>query len=260
MTIRDLFAVRVLGVCTPVVALALTGCSRPVPPAPESTTVAQAAALAPQPVGPDAGAANEQPIAAPPEPPALAFAFAPDLTGKALPRVVAPDATAVLPGERARTGPKPRTVPVRVTDPEAVSRASNAPPTVPTAKPAASKPSNPAETVPVNFGAGAEDVPAKPVLPAAPVVTVRSRDVNLPPPAPTLGRQATDRVSLDDPTSELGNAEVVAGGARAALEPSAFLKVVVPDPFELADQLKPKVPPSLEPSAAPVPVEPQRVK
>jgi hypothetical protein len=156
--------------------------------------------------------------------------------------------------------PKPRTVPNRILDPDANPRASYAPPPLLPARPAALRPVSPDEKVPVNFGVGAENGPAKPVLPVAAVVTERARDVNVPPPAPVLGRPASDRVSLDDPTSELGNAEVVAGAAKAALAPSGFLKVDVPDPFELAEQVKPKVPPSAEPSPAPIPVNPQRVK
>ena len=158
--------------------------------------------------------------------------------------MVAPDVVGPLSGERTRAVPKPRTVPNRVLDPDATTGASYAPPSIPQPKLAALKPVNPPEKVPVNFGAGADDVPAKPKLPVAPVVTERARDVNLPPPAPVLGRPVPDRVSLDDPTSELGNAEVVAGAVKTPLAPSGFQKVTVPDPFELADQVKPKVPPS----------------
>ena len=114
--------------------------------------------------------------------------------------------------------------------------------------------------MPANLGAAADGPPAKPVLPVAAVVTERARDVNLPPPAPTLGRPVTDRVSLDDPTSEFGNAEVVAGQVKVPLAASGFLKAVIPDPFELAEQVKPKVPAAAEPSPAPVTVNPQRVK
>jgi hypothetical protein len=98
------------------------------------------------------------------------------------------------------------------------------------------------------------------VLPVAAVVTERARDVNLPPELPALGRPAPDRASLDDPTGEQGDAVVVAGRVKVPLAASGFLKVAVPDPFELGTQVRPKVPPAAEPSAVPVPVEPQRVK
>jgi hypothetical protein len=262
MTIRDLFTVRFFAAGAPVLALALAGCGQQTSEAPHGQPAA--VALAPQPV---AGEPKVQPVAAVPqpqqpksEPPGPTFTFTPDLTGKGLSHVVAPSVVGSLSGDHARAVPKPRTVPSKVMDPDATGRASYEPPLLLPPKPVASRPGNPPEKVPINFGAGADDVPAKPVLPVTPVVTERARDVNVPPPAPVLGRPASDRVSLDDPTSELGNAEVVAGVVKAPLAQSGFLKVVVPDPFELADQVKPKVTPGTEPSPAPVTVNPQRVK
>jgi hypothetical protein len=84
--------------------------------------------------------------------------------------------------------------------------------------------------------------------------------VNLPPVMPILGRPVADRVSLDDPTAELGNAAVANPFVKMPLTPAAFLKVALPDPFELGDQIKPKVPPAAEPGMAPLSVDPPRVK
>ena len=64
----------------------------------------------------------------------------------------------------------------------------------------------------------------------------------------------------DDPTSDPGNNVIVSRTPMPALGISAFLKLVLPDPFEFAEQVKPKVAPAAEPSLAPVPVNPQRVK
>jgi hypothetical protein len=271
MMIRDLFRVRLLAGCAPVLTLALVGCSQQQPQqqSAESAHVPPTVVLAPPGAtgaialsdpNPLPGAARAQPEPAQPEPSAPTFAFPPDLTGKALARMVAPDGAHALAAEHTRATPKPRTVPRKVMDPDPLPRAhAELPPLLP-ARPGPLKPVPPEETVPVNFGTGAGDGPTKPVMPVAPVVTERARDVNLSPPAPVLGRPAPDRVSLDDPTSELGNAEVVAGLVKVPLAPSPFLKVDVPDPFELAEQVKPRVPPSSEPSAIPVPVNPQRVK
>ena len=77
---------------------------------------------------------------------------------------------------------------------------------------------------------------------------------------PTLGRPFTERVSLDDPTSELANAGIVAPSVKVPVAPASFLKVSLPDPFELGTQVKPKVPPTAEPGLAPVVVDPARVK
>lgn len=197
---------------------------------------------------------------APPAPPPPTFAFPADLTGQGLARVVAPDVTRPLPAERVGAGPRPRAVPEKVLDPDAFARVGFAPPPVLPPRPTAPKPVAPPEKVPVNFGAGADGGPAKPVLPVAVVATERARDANLPPPAPVLGRPVADRASLDDPTGEFGNAAVVAGVVPVPLAASGFQKVAIPDPFELAEHVKPPVPAPAEPSAQPVPVNPQRVK
>ena len=84
--------------------------------------------------------------------------------------------------------------------------------------------------------------------------------MNLPPALPKLGRPLNERVSLDDPTAELGNAAIANPVVKVPLTPAAFLKVGIPDPFELGDQVKPKVAPADEPGLTPVPVNPRRVK
>ena len=173
---------------------------------------------------------------------------------------VAPDTPALTPAERFGTAPKPRTPPVRVTNPEVVAKVKyTLPPILPT-KLAIVKLAQPPERVPPDLGNGATAVPAKPTLPVGAGITERSRDVNLPPAMPTLGRPVPDRVSLDDPTSELGNAAVVNPVVKVPFTPAVFLKSVLPDPFEFGEQVKPKVPPTAEPGLSPVPVNPQRVK
>jgi hypothetical protein len=120
--------------------------------------------------------------------------------------------------------------------------------------------SSPQEKVPFDLGRGADMVPAKPSLPIAAGIAERARDVNLPPSMPTLGRPYNERVSLDDPTSEFANAAIVAPDVNVPLKSAEFVKVGLPDPFELGEQVKPKVPPTSEPGLNPVPVNPQRVK
>jgi hypothetical protein len=199
-----------------------------------------------------------QPKAEPPAPPPT-FPFPPDQAGKAVAKVVAPDIARPLPVKRAGAAPVPRAIPVKLLEPEALPPANLAVPPLAVPKVAGPKPAAPKEKVPLDLGAGAS-APGKPVLPVAAVVTPRARDVELPPPAPALGRPAADRVPFDDPTGDFGNAEVVGGSVKVPLAPSGFLKVAIPDPFELGAQVKPKVPANAEPSAAPVPVTPQRTK
>jgi hypothetical protein len=120
--------------------------------------------------------------------------------------------------------------------------------------------SAPPERVPVDLGFGADAIPAKPMFPIAAGITERARDVKLPPAMPTLGRPFNERVSLDDPTSEFANAAIVAPSVKPTLTPAPFVRVSLPDPFELGDQVKPKVAPAADPGLTPVVVDPQRVK
>jgi hypothetical protein len=240
-----------------VLALGLVGCAQQ--QAADSGQAKPELIYASVTAGEPAGAPLPQPPTKP-EPPPPTFAFPADRTGTALARVVTPDVTRPLPAERFGAAPKPRSVPGKVLEPDATAPASyTLPPALPP-KPTSTKPGAPPEAVPLNLGAGADGVPAKPVLPVAAVATERARDVSVPPPAPVLGRPLNDRVGLDDPTSELGNAVVVGSAVKVSPAASGFVKVAVPDPFELGAQVKPKVPATAEPSAAPVTVNPQRVK
>jgi hypothetical protein len=88
----------------------------------------------------------------------------------------------------------------------------------------------------------------------------RAPDVSPPPPLPILARPVGERVSLDDPTVELGHAAIVGPPLKLTRVPAGFLKVTIPDPFELRQQVKPKLPPTVEPGLTLVPVNPQRIK
>lgn len=238
------------------------GCSQAQPDAPAPAVDLSKVQLVPDAPGVPASVIPQPPAQPPkpPEPPPPEFKFAPDLGGKAVARAVAPNITKPLALDRTPPAPKPRAVPERVLNPDAVTRADFAPPPLLPPKPPAAKPTNPAERVPLELGVGADAPPAKPVLPTAAVETPRARDVNLLPPPPALGRQYTERASLDDPTTETGNSAATANTVPVALAPSAFLKLGIPDPFELLEQVKPKVPATAEPSALPVPVNPPRAK
>jgi hypothetical protein len=75
-----------------------------------------------------------------------------------------------------------------------------------------------------------------------------------------LGRPAAERVSLEDPTTDLANTAIVEPRVKVPFVPAAFLKVGIPDPFELSEQINPATSPSSEPGLTPVPVNPRRVK
>lgn len=233
----------------------VAGCSQQPTAAPAPPDLSQVQLAPDAPAVAAAPGAPQQPAAPAPPP---EFAFAPDLGGRAVARAVAPNLSKPLAVERAPNVPKARAVPERVLNPEAGDRARFVPP--PPALPPLSgaRPAPPAERVPLDLGARADAPPAKPVLPVAAVATPRARDASLPPPAPVLGRQYAERASLADPTEEAGNAAATANTVAVALGVAGFVKVSVPDPFELGDQVRPRVPAAADPSALPVPVNPAR--
>jgi hypothetical protein len=195
-----------------------------------------------------------------PAPPPPTFAFPADAAGRALPRVVTPAAPAPLPVERFGQVPLDRPVSEKIASPEPAGRVIYAAPPVPSAKAAGLKPTDPSERVPVSLGGGADAVPSKPTLPESPGVKAKAPDVNQPPALPVLARPVPDRASLDDPTAESANAAIVSRPTGMPWVTAGFLRLVLPDPFELAEQVKPKVPPPAEPGLSLVPVNPQRVK
>jgi len=227
------------------VLLVSAGCSRQVPvasqPAPQSVVA--------DPVG-----------AAPTVESGLALNSASDLGGRALERAVAPDTPALEPIERFGVAPSPRNAMVSVIDPNLAPKATHLPLSPLPAGIVAIRPAPPTERVPTDLGAGASAVPAKPKLPVALVATKQSLDVNLPPPLPTLGRPVGDRVGFDDPTTDFSIAVITRPPVKAPYAPAPFLKLGIPNPFELVEQIKPTVSPADEPGLAPVPVNPRRVK
>jgi hypothetical protein len=217
-------------------------------PQPAPAAASQTPTKAPQ--------ANAPAPAAPP-----AFAFPVDAGGSALAKVVTPATPAPLPVERFGEAPAERTPPAAVLFPEPSPPAGYAlPPPVLPEKPAGLKPADPPERVPVALGAGAGVLSTRPALPDAPGITARAPDVSRPPALPPLARRVPDRASLDDPTAEPGHTVIVNRPVEFPWGPAAFLKVTVPDPFELAAQVKPGHDPAAEPGLQPVPVKPRRPK
>lgn len=248
---------RLITPCSALITVFVAGCAQN----PEQPTNTQPVALATptstteQPVEP----ISAQPQPKPPEPPTV-FDYPSDLGGKAVVKAVTPTITQPLPTEKVAATPKPRTFPARLLEPDPITKAVYVPPAVLPAKPAEAKPTAPPERVPVDLGALADGIPAKPTFPIAAGISERARDVNLPPALPILGRPFTERVSLDDPTAEFGNTRIVAPIVKVVVPQAGFLRVTLPDPFELGEQVKPRVPSAVDPGLTPVVVNPQRVK
>ena len=198
---------------------------------------------------------KEEPPAPPPS-----FPFPKDEAGKLLPKVVTPPMPAFPATEKFGTAPKPRTAPALLKDPDPLPKLTHSTPPLSVAKPASGPPTAPPDRVPLDLGFGSAAVPARPMLPEAPGIAVKSRDVNLPPDLAPLARQVPDRAPVEDPTADAGNTVISNKSPSLSLGIAAFVKTILPDPFELGEQVKPKLPATAEPSAAPVVVNPQRVK
>jgi hypothetical protein len=124
----------------------------------------------------------------------------------------------------------------------------------PTRKPAL--PSPPAEGVSHRIGDGAEldwrgfRQPVAPPVKAPPRPEPSAADV------PRLGFPQPDRIPTDDPTAELSTARIVNTLLMAPTITAPFVRLLLPDPFEFAGQLKPS--PAPEFATTPVLVSPAR--
>ncbi|MBX9580947.1 MAG: hypothetical protein K2X87_11615, partial [Gemmataceae bacterium] len=114
----------------------------------------------------------------------------------------------------------------------------------------AGKPAIKPPAVPAGFGSWAAAAPPRAALPNPPGVTARGPDMAaLPPPAPTA-RPAPERPSADDPVAAAGDAAVTRPAA-VVLGVAGFLRVVIPDPFELAEHVRFAGPPAVQPAVVP---------
>jgi hypothetical protein len=213
----------------------------------------------PTPIPTIAARPEERPLPEPPAP-SPGFEYPADLAGRVVARAVAPDLPALPSPERFGRSPKPRPIPGRLLDPEATPPVRHTLPPVWPSPAGRVRPLPPRERVPIDLGSGAEAVPARPTFPIAAGIDTRAPDVGKPPALPRLGRPFSERESLDDPAADLGHAAITGPPIRVKPDPAVFLRVTLPDPFELAEQVRPKVPPAAEPGLVPVVVNPQRTK
>ncbi len=117
-------------------------------------------------------------------------------------------------------------------------------------------PSPPNEGVPVRLGDGAELDWRSVKLSEAPTVKAPPRPQPTAADTPRLGFPQPDRIPADDPTAELSTTRIVNTLLAAPTIAAPFLRLVLPDPFEFAEQLKPA--PTPEFGIVPVVVSPAR--
>lgn len=100
--------------------------------------------------------------------------------------------------------------------------------------------------------------PPRTTLPVQPGITTRAPDPAVPPPLPPLARYQSERASLDDPTTDTHHAFLLSTSAALSLSPLPFQRVEIPDPAALGEQIRPHLPPALEPGRLPAAVPPPR--
>jgi hypothetical protein len=184
-------------------------------------------------------------VAPAPRPAAPPFRFAGDRGGKQVELALAPAAPAVPPP--AVTGPRPRAAAAERTE-FALPTPTVAAAPLPVSPRRAARPSPPPERVPA-----ATTVILVVRLPEGPLVADRKpAAAGLPP----LARPVPDRVSVEDPTADLSTARIVHTVLPVPRLAVPFLRLMLPDPFELAGQIR--LPPMPELATAPVTVPPAR--
>ncbi len=165
-----------------------------------------------------------------------------------------------LPTVELETGWQPRQAPLTIRVPDALAKAAlTLPPVLPVAH-LDVKPTAPRERVPIDLGGTIDILRPQTTFPIQAGITQRARDAKVPPPLPVLGRQFTERVSLEDPTVALSHAAITSPPVKVLVAAAPFQRVTLPNPFELGEQVRPVVPKTTEPGLAPVLVDPRRVK
>jgi hypothetical protein len=186
-----------------------------------------------------------------PVPAAGSFAFPDDAGGKALAKALPPAAPAPMPAA-VPTSPRERTLPAYLdapTPPPPV--AASSPPRLALASLTPARPVPLPDRVPPDLGGGIPDLPPRPEVPTGSLTRTAGRDVSEPAELPPLSpKPVADRASLADPTAEFTAASAVSPTLPLRIEPTGFVRINLPDPFENAGSAKVRTP---------VPEDPNRV-
>ena len=76
---------------------------------------------------------------------------------------------------------------------------------------------------------------------------VETVDVNQPVPLPILAQPLADRVPVDDPTTTASMVAALAAIPPPRSQPTPFVRLSLPDPFELAVTIRLRAPPQEDP-------------
>jgi hypothetical protein len=169
--------------------------------------------------------------------------FPTDRGAQAVLNALAPAPSSSPPLLKPQTGPKPRISDVERGELPA-SKVSVKVPSLPVAKAPPVKLTPPAERLNPDLGQAVLIDPAQVKLAPNPPTF---RPVPQPPKLgaddlPQLSRRVDDRASLEDPTAELSAGRIINTPLPMPMIQIGFLKVSIPDPFELVEQLRGPIP------------------
>jgi hypothetical protein len=220
-------------------AVGLFGCGQSSPPAVAVVPVAAEEAKA-DPVVKDRPEpkADNAPI-----PDGGSFPFPDDAGGKALAKSVTPPLPSPMPPS-APAVPNERKLPAYLDTPTPpLADAASSPPLLPMPDAKPIRPSPLTDRVPSDIDGACPLLPSRSELPTGPLTRQESIDIAKPADLPILSsRPVTDRAPLSDPTTEFTAQSVISSALPLRTEPTGFLRINLPDPFEHADAAKPRTP------------------
>jgi hypothetical protein len=115
-------------------------------------------------------------------------------------------------------------------------------------KPSPVRPRTLPESAPFSTYRSDPHLPQRENLPAGGRVRLPSPDVNAPAPLPILAQPVTDRAPLDDPTGASSTQAALAAVPPVRSEPAPFVRLPLPDPFELQHTVRLRLPLPEDPS------------
>ena len=232
--------IRILRSVVAASTLSVASCNQSSPPAVAVVEVRSEPAVA----------INEKPVV---EGPAVAktdplpdggsFPFPDDAGGKALSKILAPAAPRAL-ADADRSKLKERRLPAYLDAPTpSLPDSASSPPRLLLPPSKEARPTSLPDRVPSNIGGLHPQLPARAEVPTGPLTKSEGRDVSLPADLPILSaRPVPDRAPLADPTVEFTAQSVISPSLPLRTEPTGFIRIILPDPFEHADAAKPRTP------------------
>lgn len=171
------------------------------------------------------------------------FSFPDDAGGKALTKLVTPPVPAPMPST-VPVVPKERRLPAFLDAPAPLTfDATSAPPRLPLpdAKPA--RPTALPDRVPSDLGGLLPQLPPRGEFATGPLTRSDARNVSVLPELPPLSpRPVADRGPLTDPTIDFTARSVINPNLPLRTEPTGFVRINLPDPFEHVEAAKPRTP------------------